>query len=401
MSRLLLVAAASAACLASGVALAADAPSPAVAAAVADVARPHWDIPRDPRRHPAEVVAFSQIKPGDNVVDLVPGDGYYTRILSKLVGPKGKVYALVPEKSAGEGRKPGTHDAINAIIAIAYVKDYANLTPFWLALNQYGGQFPFPEQLDAVFTADGYHGLYDKDGIGGDLDMRVISKKIFQALKPGGVFLVADYASAKGAGAAAAKALGRADEDVIKADLLAAGFVVDGESKLLASSTDDHRKAASDLAHGDKADQFVVRFKKPATASGETKRPKTDPLKNYYGNTYVYNIGSGGNVSGDRPRHHFYHPDGTYQELGEIGKGPGPLQEGWVYWDADGHNCQVHQFPMDERPTVVCHALVPLEIGQKTMQDNGGGAGPKPVTLLKGHVYPGDLPGESKPKPED
>ncbi len=401
MTRLLCVAVASALCLAPCVVLAADAPSAAVESAIADSARPHWDIPRDPRRHPAEIAAFSQIKPGNIVVDLVPGDGYYTRILSKLVGPKGKIYSVVPEKSAGEARKPGTHDAIDQIVAIAGVKDYANLTPMWLALNQYGGQFPFPEQLDAVFTADGYHVFYDKGGMGGDLDMAVISKKIFQAMKPGGVFLVADYASVKGAGAAAAKSLGRLDQDLLKRDLLAAGFVVDGESQILENASDDHSKASGDAGQRDKADQFVIRFKKPTNASAETQRPKNDPLKNYYGNTYVYNIGSGGDVSGERPRHHFYHPDGTYQELGEIGKGPGPLQEGWVYWDADGHNCQVHQFPMDERPTVVCHALVALEIGQKTMQDNGGGAGPKPVTLLKGHVFPGDLPGESKPKPED
>ena len=75
------------------------------------------------------------------------------------------------------------------------------------------------------------------------------------------------------------------------------------------------------------------------------------------------------------------------QELGEIGKGPGPLQEGTDFWDADGHNCQLHQYPANERSLVVCHALMPLEIGQKAMQDNGNG--PKPVTLLKGRVYPG------------
>src|SRR5262249_27697962 len=134
----------------------------AVVNAVGDAGRPHWDIPRDANRHPLDVLTFSQVKVGDIVVDLVPADGYYTRILAKLVGKKGKVYALVPMKAAGEARKPGTHDAINAVIALQNTTDYANVTAMWTALNQYGGQFPFPEQLDAVFSADAYHMLYDK-----------------------------------------------------------------------------------------------------------------------------------------------------------------------------------------------------------------------------------------------
>ena len=119
---------------------------------------------------------------------------------------------------------------------------------------------------------------------------------------------------------------------------------------------------------------LALRFKKPLTATGN-KRPTTDPLKNYYGNTYVYDLGA------KLERHHFYYPDGTYQEFGD--NSSTNLQEGTDFWDTDGHNCQIHEYPVKQRQIVVCHALMPLEIGQKAMQDNGNG--PRPVTLLQGY----------------
>jgi predicted methyltransferase len=67
-----------------------------ISAAVADAARPAADKDRDADRKPAETLAFSGVKPGDQVVDFLPGGGYFTRIFSKIVGPKGHVTALSP-----------------------------------------------------------------------------------------------------------------------------------------------------------------------------------------------------------------------------------------------------------------------------------------------------------------
>ena len=65
-----------------------------VSMAVADKARPESDTQADADRKPAETLAFAGIKPGQQVAELIPGGGYYTRLLSAVVGPKGKVYAL-------------------------------------------------------------------------------------------------------------------------------------------------------------------------------------------------------------------------------------------------------------------------------------------------------------------
>src|ERR1700733_7114038 len=85
-------------------AMAAEAVPPAVATAVADSSRPDADKQRDANRKPAEVVAFAGVKPGMTVAELGPGGGYYTRILAKSVGPKGKVYALLTPAAAA---RPG------------------------------------------------------------------------------------------------------------------------------------------------------------------------------------------------------------------------------------------------------------------------------------------------------
>ena len=70
----------------------------AIAAAVADPARPQADRDRDADRKPAECIAFAGLKPGQRIADLLPGGGYFTRIFSGVVGPKGQVFAVAPPK---------------------------------------------------------------------------------------------------------------------------------------------------------------------------------------------------------------------------------------------------------------------------------------------------------------
>src|ERR1700679_1678271 len=93
---------------------AAEAVSPAIAAAVADSARPDTDKARDANRKPAETLAFAGVKPGMVVAELAPGRGYYTRILAKAVGPSGKVYVIA---TTAQAARPGALDALNALAA--------------------------------------------------------------------------------------------------------------------------------------------------------------------------------------------------------------------------------------------------------------------------------------------
>ena len=364
---------------------AADAIPAYATAAVADTGRPLQDINRDAARKPAEILTFTQVKPGQVAVDLNPGDGYYTRLLAKAVGPKGRLYPFVPmaevadagkaRKAEADGAKAGKplpRSAVDTALAIQNAEEYRNITVLWEPLNQYGGQFSIPEQADIVFAADAYHALHGAEYA--KVNMLSVVQMLFRSLKPGGVFVVIDAAAPSGAGFTQTDALHRSEAEAVKPEILAAGFQLDGESKVLTNGADDHSKITDDAS-----DRFAYRFKKPASARTADKRPPANFMANYYGNTYVYNIGAA------TERHHFYHVDGTYQEFG---KGDPQMQAGTDYWDVDGHNCQIHQFPVEQRAFIVCHGIIAHDIGEKTTQDNGTGAGPLPATLLKGIVYP-------------
>ena len=88
------------------------APNSLLARALADPAR-SADRGADARRHPAELVALADLKPGQRILDLIPGDGYWTRIFSRMVGPKGRVYAVWPQALCARGdrqRRPASAD---------------------------------------------------------------------------------------------------------------------------------------------------------------------------------------------------------------------------------------------------------------------------------------------------
>jgi predicted methyltransferase len=115
-----------------------------------------------------------------------------------------------------------------------------------------------PEKLDAAWTSENYHDLHN----GGDAAIAAFNRAIFAALKPGGVFYVEDH-SAPGTGAGATKTLHRIDPAVVKQEVQAAGFKLEGESTLLANAADNHTLGASDPSLRGKTDRFVLKFRKP------------------------------------------------------------------------------------------------------------------------------------------
>lgn len=228
-------------------AFAADAMIPAaISAAVADAVRPAADKERDASRKPAETVAFAGVKPGMIVGELGPGGGYYTRILSKSVGPKGKVYALV---SKAQAARPGGLDAITALattlgnVTVLPV-DYPSLA--------------LPEKADLFWTTENYHDYHN----GPTANIAGLDKSVFDNLKPGGIFYVEDHSAAKGAGLEATSKVHRMDEDIAKTELTAAGFKVDGEGTILRNPADNKAASNSETGHF-VSDRFMLRMKRP------------------------------------------------------------------------------------------------------------------------------------------
>jgi predicted methyltransferase len=245
-SNLLLVAAAAMA-LSSGLAQAA--PSAAIVAAVADKGRPEADTKRDADRKPAEMLEFAGVKPGSKVADFIPGGGYFTRIFAKAVGPKGKVFAVTNPPPANATTPP-------AIFGIAADPQYGNITVVQTGI----ANFAVPDQVDVFWTAQNYHDLFARAR---NIDVSKVDKLIFDAIKPGGVFIVLDHAAAPGTPIDPDDKLHRIDPAHVKAQLISSGFRFEGESTVLRNPNDDHTKGVFDPAIRGKTDQFIYKFRKP------------------------------------------------------------------------------------------------------------------------------------------
>ena len=226
--------------------------SPAIAAAVAEPGRPAADVARDADRHPAALMVFAGIKPGDSVADLMPGTGYFTRILSRVVGVEGQVYAITPAELAAKMPKLPA-----AIEALAKQKEYSNVKP----MVQPTAETARGLRLDAVWTSDNYHDMY---GFFGAKSAAAADASIFAALKPGGVFIVIDHTGLPGSSSTAPTTLHRIDPAIVRAQVLAAGFVLDGQSNLLQNPADPHTDKVFAPAIKGHTDQFVMKFRKPA-----------------------------------------------------------------------------------------------------------------------------------------
>src|SRR6185436_10870892 len=150
--------------------------SKAIAAAVADPARPQADRDRDADRKPAECIAFAGLKPGQRIADVIPGGGYFTRIFSGVVGPKGEVFAVSPPKRPdAPADRPEPSAATRAIAADPH---YSNVS---VSVAK-PAELVLPEKLDMVWTSQNYHDVHNVQ----DIDVGAFNKTVFNSLKPGG-----------------------------------------------------------------------------------------------------------------------------------------------------------------------------------------------------------------------
>lgn len=256
MARSMLLAAVAVAALAAAGGAAADARGKHIAhaeikpnaAKVAAPARPAEDVARDADRKPQEMLSFAKVKPGQKVLELLPGGGYFTRVLSAAVGPTGEVYAAAPA--------PTSPDAQPAVQKIAAEPGYGNIKPVIIALSGVAG----PEPVDLIFTAQNYHDFHLARL---KLDVPKVDKSLYDALKPGGALLVIDHRALDGAPLETADTLHRIDPAKAKAELEAVGFKLEAQSDALANPADPKTGNVFSPDIRGKTDQFVMLFRKP------------------------------------------------------------------------------------------------------------------------------------------
>ena len=229
-----------------------------VAAAPADVlkapGRPDAMVALDAGRKPAEVLAQSLIKPGARVMDVMAGQGYYTELLARHVGPKGRVIAIEP---------------------VNYMED-SKTAEAWAALQKRNrnvelvvgapGEAAMPEKLDAAFYHLTYHDLYwqSEKFKYPRTDVDAYNARLFAALKPGGVAIIIDHYGVPGMDSRAqADKTHRIDAAVVMADMARAGFRFAGSVPILEMAGDDPAKLVFDPSLRGKTNRFYYRFVKP------------------------------------------------------------------------------------------------------------------------------------------
>jgi predicted methyltransferase len=238
------------------------APSPAPAASTTPVRAPAQtvvaaadrsdaDRALDAGRKPAELLAFTGVAPGMRVADLAAGKGYTAELLARVVGETGTVYGQNTKFILGFAEQDWS-----ARLALPIMKHVVRVdTEFDEPLP------PNVKDLDLVTLVLFYH-----DTVWLKTDRPRMNKNIFGALKSGGSFVVVDHSSKPGEGLTVVQTLHRIEESVVKAEVEAAGFVLDAEADFLRDPSDTRDWSASPRTAGERrghSDRFALRFKKP------------------------------------------------------------------------------------------------------------------------------------------
>jgi len=227
--------------------------STAAAMAVADPSRPDSDTTRDADRKPVQTLEFVGIKSGDKVADYVASAGYFTRLFASVVGPKGHVYAVEPTAFSKYPSFPKV---------VAELQDFAvahpNVTVTTAAVLE---GVKFPEKLDLFWISRNYHDLHDE--FMGPVDTAAFNKAVYEALKPGGEYVILDHSAAPGAPANVTETLHRIDSSTVRREVEAAGFKFDSESSILANPADPRTAPVFDTTIRGHTDQFILKFRRP------------------------------------------------------------------------------------------------------------------------------------------
>jgi len=229
-----------------------SAPSPQ--AIVDDPARPPEERALDGGRKPAELLAFYDIKPGMKVADIGAGRGYTTFLLAKAVGPTGRVYAQNPKFVREKFSEPGFSERLK--------------TPAFANVVRVDQEFDAPvpadvHDLDLVVNFIFYHDTYWMK-----IDNAAMNKAIFNALRPGGAYVIVDQSAAAGTGSSASQTLHRVEESTVRAEVEAAGFKFKESAEFLRNPADARDwnaspGAAEKAGKRGQADRFILKFVKP------------------------------------------------------------------------------------------------------------------------------------------
>jgi predicted methyltransferase len=224
----------------------------AIDAALAHPGRPEADLKRDALDHPADVLGLLELRPGMTVADVLGGSGYYSEILSFLVGPKGHV--LLINNLAYDNWSDGLQARLAGDRLPNVTHETVDLNDMHLA----------PGSLDAVLLIKVYHDLYwvDSRGKWPKIDVSSVLDQLAHALKPHGKILVVDHSAKTGHGNSDATTLHRIEESFAINDFTKHGFRLIDKSDVLRMPHDQRDESSYQGPMVGKTDRFVLVFQK-------------------------------------------------------------------------------------------------------------------------------------------
>jgi predicted methyltransferase len=209
--------------------------------------RSEADRQTDQRRQPEKMLAFAGVKTGMKVLDMEANAGYSTELLARAVGPEGVVYAqdpqaiidrFVKDKFDNRAKSPAMKNVVHVI------REFEDPIP------------PEASNLDMITFFFAYHDVTYMQ-----VDRAKMNAKMFAALKPGGMLIIADHSAKAGEGVTVANTLHRIEETTLKQEIEAAGFKLAAEGDFLRHPEDP--RDAKVFRPAVPVDEFVLKYQKP------------------------------------------------------------------------------------------------------------------------------------------
>ena len=212
------------------------------------------DSDRDQSRKPDKVLAFFGVEPGMTVLDLFSGGGYYSELISYVVGPEGGVVSHTNSaylNFVGEEFEARHGGGRLANVEVLMAENNELVLP--------AGAF------DAVTLILTYHDIFyvDPDNGWPKIDGPKLLAEIYKSMKPGAVLGIVDHYAEAGSPRETGNSVHRIDPGIVISELETAGFMFDGKSNILRNMDDDYSKIVIDPAIRGKTDRFVLRFRRP------------------------------------------------------------------------------------------------------------------------------------------
>ncbi len=220
------------------------APLPDYQAIISAPDRSEADRQTDVRRNPVRLLEFTAVKPGMRVLDLGAGGGYSSELMARAVGPTGVVYA---------------QDTQAAVIRLKDRFDNRAKTPAMKNVVRVVREFDDPAGMSGLDMISFFFAYHDTAGAG--VDRAKMNQKLFAALKPGGLLVIADHSARPGDGVNVTKTLHRIEESVLRREVEAAGFRLVAEGSFLRHPEDTRNEHSSRSKTA--VDEFVLKFEKP------------------------------------------------------------------------------------------------------------------------------------------